>query len=258
MDIKQKNYEELKKLAVADGNPLFGVADIKPLKKYFNIRSDMLSSLAYGICIGFRLSDKVMEEIQDCPTPLYSMHYRRVNSLLDNTALKITSFLLGNGWSALPIPASVVVDWEKQTAHLSHKMIGRACGLGWIGRSGLLVNPRLGAMVRYVTVLTDMPLTTDNEIHGSCGECRMCIEVCPAKAIGDTADKFDRESCHVKLREFSKMRGIGYNICGLCVKVCAGSLQRTSQDGTDKRSSSCETDKRDDCAGRTIIRCSRR
>jgi epoxyqueuosine reductase QueG len=46
------------------------------------------------------------------------------------------------------------------------------------------------------------------------------VNACPAAAI--KADGFDREACHRKLKEFTKIQRIGQMICGVCQKVCPG------------------------------------
>ena len=123
----------------------------------------------------------------------------------------------------MPIPASQLVDWKAQLAHLSHKMIALRAGIGWIGRNNLLVHPQFGSMIRLVTVLTDMPLRTDDSpYNGGCGSCRKCIKVCPVNAIADSHEEWDRIACLEKLKYFSKTFNIGQYICGLCVKVCNG------------------------------------
>ena len=62
------------------------------------------------------------------------------------------------------MPASQIVDWEKQTAHLSHKKIGELAGIGFIGRNNLLVNPEIGSRFRLATILTNMPLEPDKKL----------------------------------------------------------------------------------------------
>lgn len=215
------HYDNLKDIALREGVSVFGVADITSIKQYFNIEpAALLEDLQFGISIGYRLSNKVIEGLFNEPTKIYSMHYRRINTLLDLVALKLTSYIQQEGASALPIAASQIIDWHSETAHLSHKMVARLSGLGWIGRSGLLINPTYGSGVRYATVLTNLPIKTDSPIHGDCQGCVKCIEICPAGAIKESADSFDRDACSVQLKKFSKLPGIGQSICGLCIKVC--------------------------------------
>lgn len=172
------------------------------------------------IVFGYPLSKAVLETIKDQPTLMYKHHYKTVNWLLDQTAYRLVRFIEEKGNQAIAIPASQTVDWDKQEGHVSHKVLAREAGLGWIGRSGLLVHPKYGAHVRYSSVLTDLEFEPDKKIAGDCSNCKKCIVVCPAQAI--TNEGVDLSRCLEKLKEFSKIRGIGQYICGVCVKVCDG------------------------------------
>ena len=118
--------------------------------------------------------------------------------------------------------SSQVIDWDDQLAHLSHKHVAVEAGLGWIGRNNLLVTPQYGARVRLGTVLTDMPLPAGAPLEEDCGECRACIEACPAGAIAEVQEDFDHVGCYEKIREMIKEVNIGQNVCGVCVKACRG------------------------------------
>ncbi|MCD6318574.1 hypothetical protein J7M02_05855 [Candidatus Aerophobetes bacterium] len=228
MQDKEKNYSQLKKLALASGACLFGVADIEPLKKDFiDISPQSLKDLKYGISLAFRLSDKIIEDIQDHPTHLYLHHYRQVNYLLDRLALKISSFIQNQGWQSLPIPASQTIDWEMQKGHLSHKKIAVEAGLGWRGRNNLLVNPQFGSRIRLVSILTNLPLRVDKRMERDCGNCFRCVEACPAGAIKERREDFDWLACFEKLRWFRKKYNIAHYICGICIKACPGNIHLT-------------------------------
>ena len=51
------------------------------------------------------------------------------------------------------------MDDERICAMFSHKMAAHLAGLGWIGKSCLLVTPQYGPRVRWTTVLTDYPFS---------------------------------------------------------------------------------------------------
>ncbi len=214
------NYQRLKDLAMDNGASLFGVADITPLRKDFYLPSRGLFPLA--ISLAFRLSDPIIEELEDRPTLLYYHHYKQANYFLDRLALILSSHIQNEGWRTIPIPASQTIDWERQLGHLSHKKVAQRAGLGWIGRSNLLVTPQYGARVRLVTILTDMPLPPDSPSAGSCGSCRDCLSTCPVGAIKENQEDFDHIKCFEKLRQFRKFGYVGQYICGLCVKACKG------------------------------------
>ncbi|MFH0772643.1 MAG: 4Fe-4S binding protein [Candidatus Omnitrophota bacterium] len=225
------NYEKLKVFALSEGASLFGVADAVSIRDSFNIEPKaILQGLDFAISIGVRLSGKILETVVDEPSKLYAFHYKRINSLLDDIAIKIANFIQDKGACALPVPASYVEDWKRQTGALSHKKIGYMAGLGFIGRSGLLINPEFGSQARYASILTDFPLKVDVPRDGSCAGCRECVKACPAGAIKDTSGQLNLEACRELLKVFANKPGIGHSICGVCVKVCKGLAgQRVSE-----------------------------
>lgn len=211
---------EIEALARREGMAVFGVADMGPLR---GILHDSIlgpsQQLRYGISIGFRLSDPIIDGIEDRPTLIYKHHYKVANYMLDRAAAAINAFISEKGYRALPIPASQVVDWKQNLGHLSHKAVAVRAGLGWIGKSALFVHPVHKARLRLATVLTDMPLETGKPLENvGCGDCTACINACPAGAISDAG--YDMMKCAEKLKEFAKIPGIGQNICGVCVKAC--------------------------------------
>jgi len=139
----------LKIFALKEGASLFGVAETSAFRdKFHSLSPKSLEGLDRAISVAFHLSDRVLEDIVDGPTKLYFFHYQRVNVFLDELALKIANCIQSHGWEALPIPASQLVDWEKQLAHISHKHLAVQAGIGWIGRNNLLVTPQFGARAK--------------------------------------------------------------------------------------------------------------
>ena len=220
MTEKKENFDKLSSLALNEGMAVFGAADVTSARNGFLIPNGAADSLDYGISIGYRLSKSLLSSITDGPNQLYYFHYQRANILLDQTALKLTAFIQRCGFNALPVPASQVVDWEKQLGSVNHRQIARLAGHGWIGKINLLVNPSFGSSLRFATILTDMPLVTAVPSDEICGECDLCARACPANAITDTEYKLS--ACSDKLKEFIKTRRIGQMICGVCVNVCPG------------------------------------
>lgn len=219
---KLKNYILLKKFSQEQGVDLFGVADISKIKKEFYLSETVLEKVDRAVCLGIRLSEGILDGISNEPNRLYSYHYRTMNLLLDQVALKISNNIQNKGYYALPIPASQIVDWNNQTAQASHKKIGVLAGVGWIGRNNLLVNKKLGSQFRLVSILTNMPLKTDKPTKEDCGLCRMCVNICPAGAIKEDPSDFDHIKCFEKLKEFHKKSLVDQYICGVCVRVCNG------------------------------------
>jgi len=219
---KVKNYNTLKKFCQGQGADLFGVADIRQIKKEFMLSEGALKQLDKAVCLGVRLSRQILEDINAQPTRLYFHHYRAVNSFLDQVALRLSNYIQKKGFLSLPIPASQIVDWQNQKAHLSHKKIGYLAGLGWIGRNNLLVNAGLGSQFRLVCILTNMPLKIDKPTPRDCRDCQLCMEICPAGAIRESHLDFDHIRCFEQLKQFQRQKLVDQYICGICVKVCKG------------------------------------
>jgi len=214
-------YDELRAIAISSGATAFGVGKVEDLRPYYDaLPMDQTESLSYGISIGIRVSSAVLKGCITGPTRHYLHHYRMINWLLDQITLRLSLAIQNKGYNALPIPASQIIDWEKQTAHLSHKMIALRAGIGWIGRNNLLVHPECGAKIRLATILTDMPLKTDSPLERDCNECRECINICPVSAIKESHKEWNKSACLEKLKYFAKAHNVGQYICGLCVKVC--------------------------------------
>jgi epoxyqueuosine reductase len=217
-----ENLKRIEKKAGTFGFSLSGVADIREVRANFLLAAGLGDSFPLAISLGLRLSDAVLEDLRDAPTPLYFHHYRQVNAFLDRGALLLAGFIQDLGCRALPIAASQIIDWEGQRGHVSHKDIARRAGLGWIGRNNLLVTPEFGSRLRLVTILTDLPLPAAVPQSFGCGDCRACLAPCPAGSIKERPEDFDHKSCYEKLKEFRRAGLASQFICGICVKACRG------------------------------------
>ena len=63
--------------------------------------SGSLKELKYAITIGVRLSDFIIDEIEDKPTYTYFHHYRTVNTLIDQITLRGQLLIQDKGYKAL-------------------------------------------------------------------------------------------------------------------------------------------------------------
>ena len=235
MKREETNYQEIEAAARCLGFDLFGTAALPDLAELApDLSAATTARLQSGISLGVFLSRGVLEDIGEHPTRLYLHHYRQANYFLDRNAFILARRIEALGARALPVAATQTIDWNVQRGHLSHKEVARRAGLGWIGRNNLLVTPARGAQVRLVTVLTDLPLTTDRPHPGDCGDCRRCLDTCPAGAIGEKAEDFDHRQCYRQLQVFKNSLNLGHYICGVCVRACRGEGSETgSSAGSD-------------------------
>lgn len=224
------NAKALKQFARRCGADLVGIADARLLDGIETEPQDLLTSFPRAVSIAVRLADGVIDPIVDRPTPLYQQHYQKVNALLDDIALRVSQRLQDAGGRALPIPASHLVNKDRWMSYISHKAVALAAGLGWQGKSLLLVSREYGPRVRLVTVLTDLPLEPDPPVPNRCGKCSFCSDACPVQAIKNVPTKyhyadrdealhFDRCATHVSTVN-TKLPFIDNPICGVCIKVC--------------------------------------
>jgi len=215
------NLEEFEKKVFEWGASSIGFADLEGLvpRKW--------SSLKTGASIIVQLSNAIIDEIRNGPTFTYAYHYRTTNQLLDSIATKASSFIQSSGYQALPVPASQSVDDNELRGLISHKMVATRAGLGWIGKNALLITTTYGPRVRLVSVLTDTPIRTAKPISESqCGECMLCVKVCPARALKGRnwtlnmkrEDLIEASLCHEVTRRNKEI--FGEHVCGMCISVC--------------------------------------
>jgi len=228
-----KNLEALRKAARRFGIDVVSSAKIgRGQKDLFHpsIR-DAAAALDFCLVLGLRLSDQVLDTIIGAPNWTYYHHYRTVNFALDQAALFCAGECRRMGYRAFPIPASQIMDWEKLRGHLSHRELGGLAGIGWRGRNNLLVHPEFGSQVRYVSILSDLPLPERGIELGAgtdCGHCRACVGVCPAGAIDMAPHSFNLDKCTAQVRRFSQSEKLTSLICGICVRACRGTSGKTA------------------------------
>jgi len=229
--------EELKAAAKAEGADLVGVADLAPFKAEGTpLPPHVLELFTNAVSVAVQLSDHIIDGIEQAPTPVYAEHYRVVNASLDRIATGLVKWLTSRSYSACAIPASQVVDELKLMGGISHKAVARLAGIGWQGKSLLIVSPQYGPRIRLATLLTNMPLRADKPVKNRCGTCKECAKACPAAAIKNirTEDRYPTRDealhfsrCVEQTRRFKAKLGINAQICGVCVRACPFGQRRT-------------------------------
>lgn len=240
MTIDTKELEEILSSKVPDieNSLIIGYANM------IGLLSGDLKDYQYCIVVGKKLDDTIIDTIENGPTLQYHELYNRVNAELYQISLEISDYLNFKEISNRLIkPTGVSKDVknynpETLTYYFSHKMAATRAGLGWIGKTDLMVTEKFGPRVRFVSVLLKDCIQKNGIpiekfvvpiIKSRCGSCNICIKLCPAKAgsgkewdINTGRDSFfNAYSCMEKCRELSlKNLGKDETICGICVKVC--------------------------------------
>jgi hypothetical protein len=147
---------DLERLARDLGADFYGVADLTTVRdEVLRQGGEEPASYPRAISIGIRLFDEIVDGLprreEDRAVSINYLHhcYDVVNERLDRMASRLASVLQGKGHRVLPLPSSERFDSERICAQFSHKLAARTAGLGWIGRSCLLITPEAGPRARW-------------------------------------------------------------------------------------------------------------
>ena len=75
--------------------------------------------------------------------------------------------------------AEILIDDDR----LVDRAVAVRAGLGWWGKSTLVITPGLGPWFVIGSVVTDAPLGVDEPMTRTCGTCDACLPACPTGAI---------------------------------------------------------------------------
>ncbi|MBQ8184119.1 MAG: epoxyqueuosine reductase [Clostridia bacterium] len=201
-----------------------GVSDVG----FSYIDNSDTGELKYAVSIVVRLSDAIINEIGDEPTPTYFNHYRSVNAFIDRMLLETGLFLQSKGYNYITVAASQSMPGTPFNGRYSHKEAAHKAGLGGIGKNSLFIHKSYGTRVRLGTIFTDCPLEGDGEFtENLCTNCDRCVNACPSGAIlgkpyenGVKREEiFAAEACSQYMKKQFQHIGRGA-VCGICMKVC--------------------------------------
>ncbi|MFA5055059.1 MAG: 4Fe-4S double cluster binding domain-containing protein [Dehalococcoidia bacterium] len=191
----------------------------------------------YATVIGRKLDDSVIDSIAGGPTLEYFNLFESVNKELSRIVAQISSEMNARGIDNRPMIATGDdsnrdANYEVNLRYkFSHKMAATGAGLGWIGKTDLLISNKFGPRVRFASVLTNHRFQKIGEPirKSKCGSCTICVEKCPAQAasgrLWDTTvhrDEFyDAHKCRDMCKHLAMTRiQKDATICGICVSVC--------------------------------------
>jgi len=178
-----------------------------------------------AISMLMRIDQLVVRGLRHGPTEDYYEEYVRLNAALDDATGTLVDSLHAHGYAARRVAAT---SDEHGNGHrpFPHKTAATSAGLGWIGKTALFVSPQFGPAVRLATVFTDLDLPVGDAIaEGACGDCRACVDACPAGCGRDVQwragmardELFDAAACR---RQMTLFGNVGAEICGICIAAC--------------------------------------
>jgi epoxyqueuosine reductase QueG len=226
-------FDRVEAVAGRAGADYVGVADLIGVADVITDQGGpSVAGYPRAVSLGIGLADPVVDLVEGprdrTAGALYQYHtFSVVNPALDRCAHAVARCLQDEGFRALPVPASLRTDDARLAGPVSHKLAAHLAGLGWIGKSCLLVTPERGPRVRWITVLTDAPLaSTGGPSEPRCGDCNACVDACPVGAFtgrpfvpGEPREaRFDAAACD---RHYRAIEARGEPAaCGRCVAVC--------------------------------------
>jgi len=184
--------------------------------------------VAISVCV--QIDNNILDNLTVNEERFYK-HLSELNTKLGNLSI-IARYLLSQwGYRSVRLSVDCVTSDNRQLDALKefpHKTAATCAGLGWVGKSGLLVTPQYGPRVKLGTVLTDAPFPTAEPImESSCGDCSLCVQACPYGAIRninwkrgiDRDSLFDAYLCNSKRLSFVTEIGRKHS-CGFCLQAC--------------------------------------
>lgn len=104
--------------------------------------------------------------------------------------------------------------------------LAQLAGLGYRGRSGMLISPLNGSRQRIAAVYTsmeDLPVAKENKhqwIQDFCARCGACVNSCPAGAIYERPQKYENNDYKSYINGTRCQTCFIRYGCSICIKVC--------------------------------------
>jgi epoxyqueuosine reductase QueG len=237
--LKRKIVSEARKL----GAELVGFAPVSRWREYNELEAaywpeTIWSKAQTVIVLGVPM---LLPIVESTPSINHTVLYDTTNTLLDQMAYRLAVYLNNLGHASIFMPrdgyGSLEILLKKMKACFSHVYAGKYAGLGTIGYSHNLLNPKYGPRARYVSVLTSAAVPGDALIEKNlCKGCRLCERLCPTQAMRPVAGNDLAELDAVKCTHFhQELVAENRWPCGVCSKFCAIGEDRKLYGSTNVR-----------------------
>lgn len=78
---------------------------------------------------------------------------------------------------------NVRIESMVDTGALVDRAVAERAGIGWSGKNCSIITPEFGSYVYLGELVTNIPFAPDKPMEDECGECRLCLDVCPTGAL---------------------------------------------------------------------------
>jgi len=121
----------------------------------------------------------------------------------------------------------VRIESMVDTGALVDRAVAERAGIGWSGKNCSIITPEFGSYVYLGELITNVPFSPDKPMEDECGECRLCLDVCPTGALIQ-GGQLDAQRCIAFLTqtkgtlpdEFRNHIGNRLYGCDTCQTVC--------------------------------------
>ena len=121
------------------------------------------------------------------------------------------------------------------TGELVDRAVAARAGIGWEGKNCSIITPEFGSYVYLGEMLINIPFAPSTPIEDECGDCTLCIDVCPTGAIVGPG-QLNAQRCVSYLTqtktmlpdEFRTVIGNRLYGCDTCQTVCPKNKGKTN------------------------------
>lgn len=206
----QTTTQKLKTLILNLGIDLVGIADISKLSNIpLGLAIDpvkLFERYPYAIVMGAQYG-KLGKKASGDEVALH----------LEKIAYQVMGYLEERKIQYLVIHPEDEYDPENRMGLVSLKILAKEARLGWQGRSLLIVSPEYGPIHRLIAILVNMKLRPDEPFVNQCGDCSICIEKCPVRAL-ELVQFEDHPESRQEVLDIDTC--LGDKGCTVCIKKC--------------------------------------
>jgi len=121
----------------------------------------------------------------------------------------------------------VRIESMVDTGALVDRAVAERAGIGWSGKNCSIITPEFGSYVYLGELITNIPFAPDKPMEDECGDCRLCLDICPTGALIE-GGQLDSQRCIAFLTQTKGMlpdefrTHIGNRLygCDTCQTVC--------------------------------------
>ena len=206
----EKMTRQIKEKAKELGAGIVGICEMKD--EY--LVEGAKNKYRFAISLGLPMDRDKMLHV---PEHTSAKEVQRVYIKASYLTVDLARYIRSLGWPAQGLPVN-------SSSEYLHIPIAIAAGIGELGKHGSLICKEYGSNFRLTTVVTDLPLATDEAVDigvdDICTTCQACTKECPPDAIfaekqwvrGTKKWYVDFDRC---TPYFSSTHG-----CGICLEVC--------------------------------------